>query len=180
MAKKFPELPNLVCGKDTFYNGNIFLKGRGKIEIGSYCAFGDNLRIIAGNNHNYNLAAIQVSFYRSHFGGPYPGAVANKGVKIGSDVWIGDNCTILDGTHIGNGCCIAAGAVVKGEFPDYSIIGGIPGKVIRMRFPQDVCDVMSELAWWDWDREKIVRNRALFFTDLNELNGDAVRTLVAD
>ena len=49
-------------------------------------------------------------------------------------VWIDAKATILDGVKIGNGCVIAAGAVVvNGIYPDNSIIGGIPAKVLKMR-----------------------------------------------
>ena len=55
------------------------------------------------------------------------------GVKIGNDCWIGAKATILDGTVIGDHCIVAAGAVVKGVFPDNVIIGGIPAKIIGER-----------------------------------------------
>lgn len=54
-----------------------------------------------------------------------------KGILVGHDCWIGAKATILDGTIIGNHCVVAAGAVVKGEFPAYSVIGGVPAKIIR-------------------------------------------------
>jgi len=56
-----------------------------------------------------------------------------KPVQIGDDVWIGDNVTILPGVHIGNGCIIAAGAVVTQAVPAFSISAGVPAKVIKMR-----------------------------------------------
>lgn len=59
--------------------------------------------------------------------------VYGKGIKIGKNCWIGAKATFLDGTVIGNGCVVAAGAVVKGNFPDNSIIGGVPAKIIKMR-----------------------------------------------
>ncbi len=55
-------------------------------------------------------------------------------VVIEDDVWVGSNVTILKGVTIGRGCVVAAGAVVTKSFPPYSIIGGIPAKLIRMRF----------------------------------------------
>ena len=54
-------------------------------------------------------------------------------VCIGDDVWIGDRVLILPGVHIGNGCIIAAGAVVTKDVPDYAIAAGVPAQVIRMR-----------------------------------------------
>lgn len=59
--------------------------------------------------------------------------VNHKGIKIGCDCWIGAKATILDGTVIGNGCVIAAGAVITGQFPDNCVIGGIPAKIIKYR-----------------------------------------------
>lgn len=59
--------------------------------------------------------------------------VTRKGVVVGSNCWIGAKVTILDGSHIGNGCVIAAGAVVKGQFPDNVVIGGIPAKILKER-----------------------------------------------
>ena len=59
--------------------------------------------------------------------------VNRKGIKIGRDCWIGAKATILDGADIGDGCIVAAGAVVRGKIPPYSIIGGVPAKFIKER-----------------------------------------------
>lgn len=59
--------------------------------------------------------------------------VTGKGIIVGNNCWIGAKATILDGSNIGNGCIVAAGAVVIGSFPDNCIIGGIPAKIIRYR-----------------------------------------------
>ncbi len=54
-----------------------------------------------------------------------------RGIIVGEDCWIGTKATILDGTFIGKHCVIAAGAVVKAQFPDHSIIGGVPARTLR-------------------------------------------------
>lgn len=59
--------------------------------------------------------------------------MSHKGIRIGSNCWLGAKATILDGTVIGNGCVVAAGAVVSGAFPENVIIGGIPAKIIKNR-----------------------------------------------
>ena len=56
-----------------------------------------------------------------------------KPVTIGNDVWIGTRAIILPGVKIGNGCIIAAGAVVTKDIPDFAIVGGVPAKVIKYR-----------------------------------------------
>lgn len=54
-------------------------------------------------------------------------------VEIGNDVWIGDRVTILPGVHIGDGCILAAGAVVTKDVPPYTVAAGVPARVIRER-----------------------------------------------
>jgi acetyltransferase-like isoleucine patch superfamily enzyme len=57
--------------------------------------------------------------------------VSRKGISIGNNCWIGAKVTILDGTNIGDGCVVAAGAVVKGKFHDNVVIGGVPARVLK-------------------------------------------------
>lgn len=177
MAYVLSSKENLKVGKESYYNGKIYIKGRGLIDIGSYCTFGENLRIIGGNNHNYNYPAMQVTFYRKHFG-RYAGHIPEAGVKIGSDVWSGDNVTVLDGSIIGDGCVLASGAVVKGVFPPYTIIGGIPGRILKYRFSSEVRELMENIKWWDWDDEKISRNYKFFHSDFSTLSVQQIKDIL--
>ena len=63
--------------------------------------------------------------------------VYDQPVVIEDDVWVGANVTILKGVTIGHGSVVAAGAVVTKSCPPYSIIGGVPAKLIKMRFTDD-------------------------------------------
>lgn len=54
-------------------------------------------------------------------------------VVVGDDVWIGARVTLLSGSRVGDGCIVAAGSVVRGEFPPRSIIGGVPARVLKSR-----------------------------------------------
>jgi phosphonate metabolism protein (transferase hexapeptide repeat family) len=76
-------------------------------------------------------------------------------VVIGHDVWIGHGATILPGVTIGNGAVIGAGAVVSKDVAPYTIVGGVPAKLIRERFSQELGAQMDQLSWWDWDHKKL-------------------------
>ena len=87
----------------------------------------------------------------------------NKSVVVGNDVWIGANAIILPGVMIGDGAVIAAGAIVTKDVDPYSIVGGNPARVIRMRFDEDVVARLKKLRWWEWKHEDIENNIELYF-----------------
>lgn len=82
-----------------------------------------------------------------------------KRVTIGHDVWIGTRSIIMGGVRIGNGAIIGAGAVVTKDVPAYSVVAGVPAKVVRYRFEADEIAKLETIQWWDrdvsWLRENV-------------------------
>lgn len=76
-------------------------------------------------------------------------------VTIGHDVWIGHGATILPGVNVGDGAVIGAGAVVSRDVAPYQIVGGVPARLIRERFPARVAERFRRLAWWDWEHDAL-------------------------
>lgn len=79
---------------------------------------------------------------------------------IGNDVWIGYGAIIMPGVTIGAGTIIAAGSVVTKDVDPYTITGGNPAKEIRKRFSQETITALLDIAWWDWEIDKIERHVA--------------------
>lgn len=114
----------LKIGNNVGIGSNSFLGCAGGIEIGDDTIIG-NFVSFHSENHNFDRSDIPIRLQ----------GVNHKGIIIGENCWIGAKVTILDGTRLGYGCIVAAGAVLNGkEYPKNSIIGGIPAKVIKSRF----------------------------------------------
>ena len=108
---------NVGLGTHGFYGC-----GMGFLEIGDDTIIG-NYVSIHPENHNYKDLSIPIRLQ----------GVNGKGIKIGKNCWIGAKVTILDGTSIGDNCIVAAGAVLKGTFPDNVIIRGVLAKIMKYR-----------------------------------------------
>ncbi|WP_099293693.1 DapH/DapD/GlmU-related protein [Butyricimonas sp. Marseille-P3923] len=112
----------IVIGNNVGISQNAYIQVRGKVEIGSYVIMGPYVSIFSENHNSEdcNKFICQQGCTR-------------VGVKIGDGVWIGSRVTILDGVTIGANSIIAAGAVVNRDVPPYSIVGGVPAQVLKMR-----------------------------------------------
>lgn len=105
----------------------INAKVYGTCHIGNHVMMGTDVTVIT-RNHRFDRVDIPMMDQ---------GFEEEQPVCIGNDVWIGDRVLILPGVHIGNGCIIAAGAVVTKDIPDYMIAAGVPAKPIRSRRMSD-------------------------------------------
>ncbi len=95
----------------------------------------------------------------------------NKGdIIIGNDVWIGYEAIILAGVTIGDGAIIGARAVVTKDVAPYTIVGGIPAKMIKKRFDDKTIADLLNMKWWNWSTEKIAQNiEAIQSGNMNQL-----------
>lgn len=115
-------------------------------KIGKYCSIASGA-IIGVDNHPTNWATTSPHIKNIEKD------IRFKKVEIGNDVWIGANAIIVnskkDNIKIGNGAIIAAGAVVTKDIPPYAIAAGIPAKIIKYRFSDEIISRLLQSKWWD-------------------------------
>jgi len=144
-------------------------------EIGRFTMVGENVKTLQFRHPINRFVSIHPCFYstvkQAGFSfvnkQKYPDMVyydekRKYGVKIGSDVWIGTNATIMSGVSIGDGAVIGAGAVVTKDVPPYTVVIGVPAKVIKKRFPDETIDFLLMDRWWEKDFEWLKRHSDIF------------------
>lgn len=170
--------PSISVGEFTMYNDFVndprqfeknnvlyhYPVNHERLSIGKFCSIACGARFLF-NSANHALSSLSTypfPIFFEEWGLPVDDvsrAWDNKGdIVVGNDVWIGYEAVILAGVTIGDGAIIGARAVVAGDVPPYTIVGGVPARPIRKRFSDDVIEALLELRWWDWRPERIAAN----------------------
>ncbi len=134
-------------------------------DIGRFSEIGNN-STVGATGHPLSWMSVSAFQYKKSTWGWHPAAAESQVVDpeaggrqsfrsvgpdrawIGNDVWLGAGVVVLRGMTVGDGCIVAANAVVTKDLPPYTICGGLPAKVIRKRLPDEVRDELIDLQWW--------------------------------
>lgn len=159
---RFCRVINSEIGKYSYLGAHCVLRNA---SVGNFCSIAENVKIGFGN-HPLNVTSTSPVFYAKH-------SVLGRGffvtsfqeyerTFIGSDVLIGANTFIKDGITIGHGAVIGANSVVTKDIEPFSIVGGVPAKLIRMRFSEKERERLLNDEWWLWSERKIRENKHYF------------------
>lgn len=176
--KNFVKAPNISVGDYTYYDDrrhsperfedyNVlynydFVKV--KLVIGKFCAIAAETRFMMTGDHKLDaISTYPFPVFEHGWENVYDmKKLPVKGdIVIGNDVWLGYDSLIKNGVTIGHGAIVASRAVVVKDVPPYSIVAGNPAKVVKKRFDDPTIDRLLQIAWWDWDIEKINRHLSL-------------------
>lgn len=143
--------------------------------IGKYCSIAQNVEVFPYTHPTHTIVSTHPAFFSllKQSGFTYAKSQLfqeelfidkEKGihVKIGNDVWVGANVKIMGGVEIGDGAIIAAGSIVTKSVNPYEIVGGVPAKLIRLRFEPEYIEFLKEVQWWHKSPEWLKDNVDLF------------------
>lgn len=137
---------NVSIGHHTYINrGCELITTQSRVDIGNYVIIGPNVTFVA---QNHSFAAWDKPMILD---GKYQAAK----ITVHDDVWIGANAIILAGVTVNRGSVIAAGAVVTKDVPEFAIVGGVPAKLIKYRFPEDIIEKARKIDLEKFKDKKI-------------------------
>ena len=167
----FSRIFNCYLGKYSYIGESCDFR---EIKIGRYCSFGARITCVLGQ-HPLNFISTHPFCYQK-------GIVLEKDIDykknsdleekfksfagykiiVENDVWIGNNVTIFSGVTIHTGAIIGSGAVVTKDVPPYAIVAGVPAKIIKYRFEEEIIEKLLESKWWLKDCEELKKHKFLF------------------
>lgn len=129
------------CGTDVIVKDHCYFVNGSRLTVGDRSQLGSNARlngdITIGDNvlmgPDVVMMATSHEFARLDMPIYLQGAKPEEPIVIGNDYWIGTRAIILPGVHLGNQCIVAARAVITRSFPDRSVLGGVPARLLKMR-----------------------------------------------
>lgn len=141
------------------------------ISVGNYCSIA--AKVFACGNGAFhasmlNKKAVSNFPFSPTFEKDYPSSAKNQSIVIKNDVWIGHEAVLMGNITIGNGAIIGTRAIVTKDVPDYGVVVGNPGKLIKYRFTEQQIEKLLQIAWWNWEL-KVIQERLQYLSDIDLL-----------
>lgn len=140
------DINNIEVGNYTYGPLDVEIGNKdSKLIIGNFCSIADKVKFLLSVEHN--IKSISTYPFEAKFNGNLLSSSSKGNIVVDDDAWIGYGAIIMSGVHIGQGAVVAAGSVITKDVPPYAIVGGVPAKVIKYRFSEDMIDELMKIDY---------------------------------
>lgn len=177
---RFSIISNSKIGFGTYIGKSVvFINAR----IGSYCSIANDIKVNSGQHPTEKFVSTSPAFF-SPLNNPINKLSLSYiketkfleqrftkdhySIEIGNDVWIGNDARFIEGIVISDGAIVASGSLVTKDVPPYSIVAGVPARVIKYRFNKEEIEYLLRLKWWN-KGEKWIIDHAEYFDNIKTL-----------
>lgn len=170
------DVDQVEVGRASYGELNIISFSRkGKLHIGSFVSIAQEVAFILDAEHYTNHISTY-PFKVKYLGVEKEESFGKGDIYVDDDTWIGYRSIILSGVHIGKGAVIAAGSVVTKDVPAYAIVGGVPAKVLKYRFEEDICNSLMQVDFNQFDKEFVGTHLELLYKPVE--NREDIETFI--
>jgi len=185
----FSQLNSLKIGSFSYFSGSSRILGKDNLFVGAFSSIADNQTFFSSNsNHPTHYASTynfksndRIIAYNKNFDIeflPTKNKHNKNQISIGNDVWIGRNCTILNGVNVADGTVLGANTVLAKDTKPYGIYIGNPAQLKSYRYSDEIIKKLLEISWWDWSLNKIKSNKEFFSLNLKNSKAFDIDKLV--
>lgn len=176
-VNRFP-IDCVTVGNESYGELNIVtFANDSKLKIGHYVSISQEVKFMLDVEHYVNH--ISTFPFKVKVLKECPFEAFSKGdICVDDDVWIGYGSIIMSGVHIGQGAIVAAGAVVTKDVPPYAIVGGVPAKVIKYRFDEQIIKILESIDYSRITRTEIESNLEILYEQVDESKINQIQSFV--
>lgn len=168
------ELSAVSVGKQSYGQLNVLFGYKTPfLRIGNFCSIAQDVYFFLNSEHYVNHLS-SFPFKVMCLNSCLNESFSHGDIVVEDDVWIGFRCNILSGVRIGQGAIIAAGSVVTKDVPPYSIVGGVPARVIKYRFSSDVIELLLTFDFEKLSNDLIENHIDDLYFNINKKTVDEV------
>ena len=152
---------NVMLGDYSYTGQNCIVQN---VEIGKFANIAAHVRIGPTDHPMERPTLHHITYRRRMFGLADTDDLeffryrASRMAFIGHDTWIGHGAIIMPEVRIGDGAVVGSGAVVTRDVEPYTIVVGVPAKLVRRRFSPEIVAQLQAIAWWDWGHQELKEN----------------------
>ncbi len=176
-VNRFP-IDCVTVGNESYGELNVVsFANTTKLRIGHYVSISQGVKFMLDVEHytdHISTFPFKVKILKEC---PYE-AFSKGDIIVDDDAWIGYGAIIMSGVHIGKGAIVAAGTVVTKDVPPYAIVGGVPAKVIKYRFDDQMIGILENIDYSRITRTEIESNVEILYEQVDESNIKLIQSFV--